>query len=299
MDAAFRALLHGTQTPWMASAEAEDLAALRWAVDAAQSFAEGQPIEAREKHLRVRVLGMTGTADALCRERGWSADLKAGEVRDYEAQQAAYALGFMNREGVDRWTVHLLFCDAREVATLEFTRESAERLLRELIARVKDPHARATPCEYCDWCALRWKCAARLEPLSLLVFGAPDMLDVASLAGNPTRLGTVLSITHEIAREDGLHDVLKQAARTHLEADHDVAGWSLARGRESHTVEASSVARYATELGVSRVIDAYGAMSSRKFANLWNGAFPGEPMPDDVVQTHNHPSYLSRRRARS
>src|SRR5688500_989184 len=41
MDAAFRAMLHGTQTAWMTTADAEDLAALRWAVDAARSFAQG------------------------------------------------------------------------------------------------------------------------------------------------------------------------------------------------------------------------------------------------------------------
>jgi hypothetical protein len=204
----------------------------------------------------------------------------------------------MDRESADRWTTHLLFCDTREVVTHEFTRAEAERIVRGIVARVQDPLARATPCEYCDWCRRRWTCQARLEPLSTLVLGSPEKLDVAALADDPARLGNVLAITHEIAREDGLHDVLKQAARLHLEAGHEVDGWSLSLGRESQFVEAAAVARYAGELGVGRIAAAYGAMSARKFTELWSAAFGDQPLPEGLVQSNQNPSFLSRRRAK-
>jgi hypothetical protein len=305
MDRAFRSLLHGGEARGKADADAdtdtdpEDVAAVQWAVDTARAFAGGDPIEAREEHLRVSVMGMTGTADALCGTRQWSADLKTGEIRDYEAQQAAYALGFMDREFTNRWTVLLLYCDAREVVMLEFSRARAEKIVRGVIARVKDPQARATPCDYCDWCALRWTCRARLEPLSMMVFGNSETLEVSALTEDPARLGAVLSITHEIARDDGLHEVLKQAAKLHLEAGHEVAGWSLTRGRDTQSVNAVTVARYAGELGIGRVTASYGAMSARKFADLWTRAFGDQPIPEGLMQTNHHPSFLSRRRPRS
>lgn len=298
LDARFRAMLSGEDSTWTLDASDHDAAALQWAVETAREFAGGERIESRERHLRVKMLGMRGTADAMCAARQWSADLKTGAVRDYEAQQAAYALGFMERESADRWTTLLLFCDAREVVARDFTREEAERIVRGIIARVKDPLARATPCDYCDWCQHRWSCQARLEPLSTLVLGAPDKLDVRSLADDPARLGAVLAITHEIAREDGLHDVLKQAAKLHLEAGHEVDGWALTLGRESQFVEPDAVARYAGELGIGSVAAAYGGMSARKFTELWTRSFGDQPLPDGLVQTTQNPSYLSRRRAR-
>ena len=109
----------------------------------------------------------------------------------------------------------------------------------------------------------------------------------------------MLSITHEIAREDGLHDVLKRAAKLHLEAAHDVAGWSLTRGRETQSVDSVTVARYASELGIGRVAAAYGPMSSRKFTELWTRTFGDQPVPDGVLETNHHASFLTRRRPRS
>lgn len=305
LDRAFRTQLgispgdgdgSGTSSTWTVDAGSPDHAALQWAVTAARTLAGGATIETRESHLRVRALGLRGTADALCTARGWSADLKAGEIRDYEAQQAAYALGFMDRTQTDRWTVHLLYCDAREVVTLDFTRGSAEQLLRGILARVQDPHARATPCDYCDWCALRWTCAARLEPLSLLLFGTPEQLDVQALEQDPAHLGAVLAITHEIAREDGLHDQLKRAARTHLEAEHHVPGWTLVKGREPQSVDPATVARHAGELGIGRITAAYGGMSGRKFTQLWTTAHPDTPVPAGAIQTHPAATHLARRR---
>lgn len=171
MDAAFRTMLAGRESPWIADPEEKDYQAVQWAVDTARLYARGAAIETRERELRVRVLGMTGTADALCAARRWSADLKTGEMHDYTAQQAAYALGFMDREQVEHWSVLLLFCDVRELLQLDFTRESATQLLCKVLDHVRNPLARATPCEFCDWCASRKSCAARLNAAPLATWG--------------------------------------------------------------------------------------------------------------------------------
>src|SRR6187549_640042 len=55
LDDSFRSLLSGTETTWNVDADSDDVAAVHWAVDTARAFAGGEPIEAREEHLRVSV----------------------------------------------------------------------------------------------------------------------------------------------------------------------------------------------------------------------------------------------------
>lgn len=297
MDASFRAIIRGTHVAWVADADKEDIAAVEWAVATARLYAGSAHLEADENHLRVEVLGMTGTADASCTEREWSADLKTGEQRNYVEQQAAYALGFMDKEFTDQWTVHLLYCDLRLVETLEFTRESAEQIVRGVLSKAKDPEARATPCDYCDWCALRWTCKTRLEPLSMLLTGAPDKLDIPGISEDPAMLGAVLAITHEVSKDNGLHDTLKDACKTHLEAGREVPGWSLSKGRETRTVDNVTVARFANDFGIGRVMEAYGSMSEKKFSGLWSHTFGNKPLPDDAVTVNHGNPFVTKKRA--
>ena len=298
LDEAFRMILGKYPYQFAEDADPEDVAAVYWAVDSARLFSGGKHVETREENLRIECVGMTGTADALCAERQWSADLKTGEIRDYRAQQAAYALGFMDREYTDTWTVLLLFCDERQVVTLDFSREEAERIVRGIVAKVKDPQAVPEPCDYCSWCALRWTCKERLAPLSQLLFGAPDKLDVERIKADPAMCGAVLAITHEIQREDGLHDVLKAGAMDHITAGRSVTGFSKAMGRETRIVEAVTVARWTQDFGVAKVCAAYGSMSEKKFTGLWQHHFGNRPLPEDAVKvTHGLP-YLMKSRAK-
>lgn len=291
MDEAFRAALMGKP---ITLDDSEDQAAVDWAVATAHIYAGGQPVEADEANLKVSVLGMEGTADAACFERGWSADLKSGEIRNYHEQQAAYALGFMEREFCDEWQVHLFYADQRRVETLVFDRRSAEETVSRVIAKAKDELAKATPCEYCDWCAKRWSCATRLEPLSQLLFGAPDKLDVPAISEDPAMLGAVLAITHEVAKDGGLHDTLKTAAKVHLEAGRDVSGWGLTKGRETQTVDSVTVARWASELGILKVVTAFGNMSLSKFSELWRNTFGDRPLPTEGIKTNHGSPFVSK-----
>lgn len=296
MDASFRAILAGTHVAFLPDADSEDIAAVEWAAATARAFAGGKTIETQEDALHIECCGMTGTADALCAEHQWSADLKTGEVRDYEAQQAAYALGFMDREFCDNWTVILLFCDARQVVTLDFTRDHAEKLVRGIVAKVKDPQAVATPCDYCDWCANKWTCKERLAPMSMLLAGAPDKLYIAGLSEDPAMLGAVLAITHDIAKDGGLHDTLKEAAKSHLSEGRNVSGWTLSKGRETKTVDAVTVARYAAEIGAGKVCAAYGNMSEKKFSELWKSQFGERPLPDGAISVNHGAPFVTKSR---
>ena len=87
----------------------------------------------------------------------------------------------------------LLFCDTRELLKLEFTRESAEQLLRDVLGRVNDPFARAAPCEYCEWCACRRNCAARMEGLPLHP-KLPAPTPIKSLPHETTALDVQLAV---------------------------------------------------------------------------------------------------------
>lgn len=164
LDAAFRALIQGVETKVELSIE--ERKALDWAVDSARILAGGYAILSDEASLRldIAIIDHPGTSDLLCPKAHWHGDLKSGEVRDYEAQMAAYSLGWMMWYDVEEWTAYLFYCDQRYVQTYRFTRESAEAVVRDALAlRLSDAPPR--PNQYCGWCAARWDCEARREEL--------------------------------------------------------------------------------------------------------------------------------------
>jgi hypothetical protein len=242
MDSCFRAILLGTHVGFLPDTKAEDIAAIEWAVETFRLLAGNAPLQASEDDLRVETPAGPGTADGACPEKLFSVDLKTGQVRNYFEQMAAYALGFMEREFCEQWTTHLLFCDEREIVTFEWTQASALAAVQPVIAAAKDPESLPTPCDYCGWCALRWTCAARLEPLSMLLTGAPDKLDLNAIKACPADLGRLMDITYLIAKEDGLHDELREAAKDYLLKSQAVPGWSLQNGRKTETVPALQIA---------------------------------------------------------
>lgn len=164
LDVAFRAMIQGVEPEVELSIE--EGMGLDWAVDSARILAGGHEIFSDEESLRVEipVIDHAGTSDLLCPGAGWHGDLKSGEVRDYEAQMAAYAIGWMRDQGVAEWTAYLFYCDQRYVQSYRFTQESAEDVVRDAMAlRLSDAPPR--PNQYCGWCAARWDCEARREEL--------------------------------------------------------------------------------------------------------------------------------------
>jgi hypothetical protein len=290
LDRRFRAWINlgASVTPMP---EGERLA-LQWAVETARNLADGAPLVADEDRLKVEFEGIPGTADLSCPERLWSADLKSGQRRNYREQQALYALGFMDRTFSDEWTVYLLYLDLRELETLRFTRESAEAVVRQVLAKVHDGGP-ATPCDYCDWCAKRWTCAPRLEKTAWFLNLDPRTVDLSRIE-DPVRLAAALDLTHDIAREKGIHDQLKGRAVDHVQAGREVHGWRMQKGRETQTVAPSIVLPLLKQAPAEVAAGILGKVSASKFETLWAATKGGEMIPPDAIETNHGAPFLAK-----
>lgn len=290
LDVAFRELI-ALRFDALKQLGPEQVDAVKWAVSTAVLLANGSPLRSDEEGLKVLTLGMTGTADLLCEERLWSADLKSGQRRNYLEQQAAYALGFMDRAFADEWTVYLLYCDLREVDTLRFTRESAEATVRNAIAKGVSGEP-PTLNEYCGWCSNRFTCAPRRESLGLVEIGEKALLE--SLPSELLReFVTRAGIVEEFA--DEARGILK----SRLIQGEKVAGVSLTSKRGSRKVPERVVELNLSALGVADVLAAYGPMSEAKLREIWQRKLPGLPFPEDAVMESPGSAYITIRKPKS
>lgn len=291
LDGLFRLLIahHHIAAP----AAAEDRQALSWAVETARILSGGLPLESREDALRIECLGLTGTADLLCAEARWSADLKTGQRHDYRAQQAAYALGFMDAFFCDAWTVHLLYCDLEHVETLRFTREEAEEIVRHAIAAALDETAPPQPNESCGWCARRWECPARREALGILPLGGPAAVRLEE-APSPLLREFVLraGIVEDFAER--ARDLLKER----LILGEKIPGCSLVSRRGSRRVPPAAIEQYWHALGAEDLLAAYGSLSEGKLRELWQRKLPDQPFPADAVEEQPGSTFLRLARPR-
>ena len=290
LDVVFRDAIAGG---WKAAGKLDplELDAVQWAVDTARALANGSPLESDEEALKIWTLGMPGTGDLLCEELLWSADLKSGQKRNYLEQQAAYALGYMERAFADEWTVYLLYCDLREVETLRFTRESAEATVRNAIAKGVSGEP-PTVNEYCGWCSNRFNCAPRRESLGLVEIEEKALLD--SLPSELLReFITRAGIVEEFA--DEARGILK----SRLVQGFKVAGVSLTTKRGSRKVPERVVELNLSALGVADVLAAYGPMSESKLREIWQRKIPGKPFPEDAVMESPGSAYITIRKPKA
>lgn len=275
LDIALRALL-AKQNVSMGDFTREEVLALKWAEGKTIKLANGLRIETDEENLRIECLGMEGTADVLCEEAAWSADLKSGQKRNYREQQAAYALGFMDRTLQDEWTVYLLYCDLEDVETLRFTREEAEQLVRSAIANAHDP-APPVPNEYCGWCAKRMECSARKEQLAIVSLNVDFQRAESSLLREFCLRAATVADFAERARE---------IIRDRAIKGEKIPGVALITKRGSKRVPANVVERYLSQLGTGEVMAIAGSFSEAKIRELWGRQMPDKPFPDsEVIET--------------
>jgi len=304
LDVLFRdAIMGQEQLPLEVIAD-DDKAAIDWAVRTAKELSQCHPLEAREEFLKMKVEGMDGTADLLCEGAEWSADLKTGQRYDYYAQQAAYALGFMDRFFLDEWVVYLLYSDLRELDVLRYTRDEAIAEVRSIKASVLggDP---AKVCDYCGWCAKQWHCPTRLEQQAWFLGMAPDRLNLDSAQDwSSDKLASALALTNEITKDGGLHDQLKALGCAKIEAGQSLPGWKLQNGRTTKTVSALQLQHphkgktILEGAGTMKVMEAIGSISETKFAALWAMCFGKDPIPEGVVVEKSGSPFLAKERAR-
>ena len=281
MDTLYRAILAGKAT---ADPLNEDHRAVHWAVETTRLLAHGEEILSAEEDLRVDACGMTGTADAAIPTEDASIDLKTGEERDYHAQQAAYALGFMDKYFVDEWTVFLLYCDLRKPVKHHFTRAEAEDIVRHVVARVKDDQARATPCEYCDWCAKKYRCRERLEGVAWWAGKDPATIEWDKELADPDRLAQFLDMCGVIAKDGGLNDMARSRAKAFLLDGKSVPGYALRSRKGSEWVLPHDVRHVIQRMGFGPVLEAYGNLSAEKFRALWAERITDREFPEGIVQ---------------
>jgi CRISPR/Cas system-associated exonuclease Cas4 (RecB family) len=275
----------------------EEHKGISWAVDVTRILANKQAddfgpeifttesILWKEDDLRVQAMGMQGTADCALPHARASIDLKTGQERNYMEQQALYALGFMSRYNVDKWTVVLLYSDLRKMVELKFTRYWAESMIRNLMARVNDPLSVATPCDYCNWCAKKYTCPERLETVAFWAGKDPATIDWQAEMNDPVKLAQFINLCSLITSKDGLEDYARGLARDKLNTGEDVPGFVLRNRKGREYVEPETVAIHAEQLGIANILAAYGSLSAEKFKGLWETALNGVPFPTDEIKS--------------
>ena len=272
---ALRAVMAGADGVALA---AEDSGAVLWAVDTARALAGPCSLEAREDRLRVDC-GVAplppGTADLLCVAARWSADLKSGLERDYESQQACYALGFMDLYFCDEWVVYLLYCDLRKVVRLTFTREGAEEIIRDALGLYlggvpPEPNA------YCGWCSQRWQCPARREALGLVL--PPEETMAADLGAMDS-----IKLRNFVLAGKTLEDFIKEARRilAKRRLREEIPGVTLVNKRGSSKLPAVELAGIAQK-HPGEVLALLGSISEEKALAIWSD-HSNEPFPAAAV----------------
>lgn len=264
----------------------EDAQAVRWAINQCLllgGIADGLTTD--EKACKILTSGIphTGTADGVAVKGQWLVDLKSGQIYDYSAQMAAYALGLMQEHFAQEWTTHLLFCDQREMVTEHWTYERAFELVASIVNNVGTAPKEN---QYCNWCAKSLTCPARVaskDSAIVTVAGlAPTVQDDAFLAllNDPDRLGKFLKQCNTL---DDFRDAAKAKARELLEAGQQVPGWRLQKPRATEFVDAEHIAQAVEsgKIGAVNAIMAGGALSAKKAEQLFSEA--GAVMPEGIV----------------
>ena len=264
----------------------EDAGAVRWAINQCILLTRGgATLKTREADCKSRnsLMQHEGTADGVSRNGKFHIDLKSGQIYDYEAQMAAYALGFMEEQFESQWTAHLLFCDQQRVVTHNFTYESAKAIVAGVLANIGTaPKAN----DYCGWCAKSLTCPVRVESYTAALVPAQGGITTQDegfldLLNDPIRLGKFLTACTVL---DDFRDAAKAKARELLEAKQEVPGWRLQKPRATAYVEAESVVSAFEEgqIGGADAIRAFGSISAKKAEVLWSAA--GHQLPERFIQ---------------
>ena len=288
IDKAIRAGIAGIAVD--ASESPEDEAAIDWGFDTLRALAEGSPIETREEYLQMDVPGLSrpGTADALCVEKKWLADIKSGQIRNYREQMAAYALACMDAHWEGEWTAHVIYVDHKVVRSYQFAREQAERIVQDVVSAATTSLARPTPCQYCNWCANKDRCSA------LVLQSKTALADVDATNGD-----TLTIVRDRILADPKRHadfvrrykwfvdefgDPLTEALKKRLVDGEEIDGWKLTNAKPRRYVEPKDAIAVAAKLKPERAFLAGGGkMSADDFVELATEV--GIENPENLVKS--------------
>lgn len=297
MDDAFRGLLMGVdEFRACQHLQADEKDAVLWAVRIVRTLCSGEEVIADKKRCAFpqwhpRVTG--GEADCLCPELGKLFDLKSGQIRNYWEQQASYAKSLMEREFLEEVTCHLLFCDQQQIVTRKFTYQEAISIVNGVVDSV-DRGDGPRLCDYCGWCAAQDTCPLRnraaQDMLSLADSGTLES-SFAEIAQDPARLA-------EFVTKAGVLEAYAKKGKArildYLNAGTDVPGYRRVSRKGTDTVAPEGVAKYATWIGVPKLLKAYGPLKADVFRSLFAEALPEQPFPEDLVTTGAGSSYVKK-----
>jgi hypothetical protein len=292
LDTAFRAEMLGLEERFVLANKltADEIAAVSWSVSMVRAMSGRERVLAREDDCRVKILNLTGTADAIVPAKLTHFDLKTGARRNYREQMAAYALGLMGAHFASSWTAHLLFCDQREIETHTFTYEEAHAIVDQVVKAFNDPGKKPNPCEYCSWCAKADTCSARRAIATDALSVVEPGFDFDAVLADPQRLSEFLAACLVI---EDFRERAKKIAIERLKTGGDLPGWKLVTRKGSEFVDCQTVGHHIQRIGFGPVLAAYGNLSASKFRDLWSQRMPNEtPFPEESVKHAAPSTYL-------
>jgi hypothetical protein len=265
IDGFFRAILANDKIEAETDQQKAELALARKGVEMLREKAGERPILSREQDCKIIVQDSDfeqvceGTCDAIVPALRLSADLKTGAIRGYAHQMAAYALGCMDRFGVETWTTLLLYVDQGETVEMHWTYdEAALRVLSLRDAWNLRSDVEPTPCEYCDWCrkgpsgdASCSAIAKQLAPLAPLVPLPADLEQAkAILLADPVRAGTFKRAMKIAAQIEEAIDAKAKAG-----GDWCPEGYRVQRRKGKLQVNRTHLDAIAMRLGTAKVFE--------------------------------------------
>lgn len=160
--AALRAHYNGDDT-LLDALDDESQEAVKWAAEYIRLHAPSDmPCvwETKRNWVRPDFSNGSGTPDCVCSNHLF--DFK-WRRRDYSAQLADYSLAMFEILPVGYTVhVHILFGADQWAERYDIDRESAERIVAEVLTKCEAPTP--TPCDYCGWCAKKLTCQALVRP---------------------------------------------------------------------------------------------------------------------------------------
>ena len=270
VDIAIRNLIAGNELEPVADVVGFDFSPIAYGVNELTRLAKGSFVETREEYLAMAVPGLSklGTADAVCKEQKWVADIKTGQVRDYRNQLQAYALACMEDNFEMSWTAHVIYVDQSMIRSYEFTYEEAKQGTQRVIDRATSADAKPTPCEYCSWCKHFNNCHAIVRQAESAIALIPDATGNSIEAIKDRILATPESLGSFIREwklaEKEIAEPLLGHLKTRLESGDEVAGWKLTSVSGRKFVEAEAIAKASQGISKETLILAMGGKLSEK-----------------------------------
>jgi hypothetical protein len=270
VDVAIRNLVAGNELEPVADVVGFDFSPIAYGVNELTRLAKGSFVETREEYLAMAVPGLSklGTADAVCKEQKWVADIKTGQVRNYREQLAAYSLACMEDNFDTSWTAHVVYVDQKMNRSYEFSYEEAKQITQRTIDRATSADAKPTPSEYCSWCKHFNNCNAIVRQAESAIALIPDVTGNSieaikdRILATPESLGAFAK-EWKLAEKE-IAEPLLGHLKTRLENGDEVPGWKLTSMSGRKFVETEAIAKASQNITKETLILALGGKMSEK-----------------------------------